>query len=72
VFTALYWTNTVTQSIKTDLRTSIQSENDKLKQDIEKSDSAIEKLFASMIHEFRGPINSMICNLELLEVATKG
>jgi signal transduction histidine kinase len=39
---------------------------------INNSDSAIEKLLGSMIHEFRGPINSMICNLELLEVSTKG
>jgi signal transduction histidine kinase len=43
----------------------------KMKGALDQSDSAVEKLLASMIHEFRGPINSMICNLELLEVSTK-
>jgi signal transduction histidine kinase len=45
--------------------------NEKLREVLAQSDSAVEKLLASMIHEFRGPINSMICNLELLEVSTK-
>jgi hypothetical protein len=60
VFSALFWLEIVSRTVALALLRDTWAENVRLKEDIEKSDSAIEKLFASMIHEFRGPINSMI------------